>query len=146
MPILFHHTCYEPNLHDESLVEDLHRFQTPEEIALQMPNRATSLRSHSMDVLVCTFFVNQQSLQVLDLCQAATEACHSTHGICLPRNQLMERIFQIFEMLDAKIASEFQVQEEGQSRGTESPERGPFSTRKTARLHDLRLLSSDWCS
>ena len=41
---------------------------------------------------------------------------------------------------------EFPVQEEGQSRGTESPERGPVSTRKTDRLHDLRLLSSDWRS
>ena len=41
---------------------------------------------------------------------------------------------------------EFPVQEEGQSRGTEKPERGPVSTRKTDRLHDLRLLSSDWRS
>ena len=30
--------------------------------------------------------------------------------------------------------------------GTESPKRGPVSTRKTDRLHDLRLLSSDWRS
>ena len=41
---------------------------------------------------------------------------------------------------------EFPVQEEGQPRRTESPERGPVSTRKTDRLHDLRLLSSDWRS
>ena len=41
---------------------------------------------------------------------------------------------------------EFPVQEEGQSRRTESPERGPVSTMKTDRLHDLRPLSSDWCS
>ena len=59
--------------------------------------------------------------------------------------------FPNFEMLDAKIASEqdhpeFPIQEEGQSRGTESPERGSVSTRKTDRVHDLRLLSSDWCS
>ena len=40
----------------------------------------------------------------------------------------------------------FLLQEEGQSRGAESPERGPVSTRKTDRLHDLRLLSSDWRS
>ena len=32
---------------------------------------------------------------------------------------------------------EFPLQEEGQSRGTESPERGPVSTRKTDRFHDL---------
>ena len=41
---------------------------------------------------------------------------------------------------------EVPTQEEGQSRGTESPERGPVSTRKTDCLRDLRLLSSDWCS
>ena len=35
-------------------------------------------------------------------------------------------------------------QEEGQSRGTESPERGPVSTRKTDRYHDPRLLSGYW--
>ena len=55
-------------------------------------------------------------------------------------------------MLDAKIASalnkipEFPIQEEGQSRGTESPERGPVSTRKIDRLHDRRLFSSSGCS
>ena len=41
---------------------------------------------------------------------------------------------------------EFPVQQEGQSRGTEGPEGGPVSTRKTDRVHDLRLLSSDWRS
>ena len=41
---------------------------------------------------------------------------------------------------------EFSLQEEGPSRGTESPEGGPVSTRKTDRLHDLRQLSSDWRS
>ena len=41
---------------------------------------------------------------------------------------------------------EFPVQEEGQPRGTESPERGPVLARKTDRLHDPRLLSSHWCS
>ena len=58
--------------------------------------------------------------------------------------------FPNFEMLEAKIASalnknhpDFPAQEEGLSRGTESPARGPASTRKTDRLHDLRLLSSD---
>ena len=42
--------------------------------------------------------------------------------------------------------SEFPTQEEGQSPGTESPERGPVPTRKTDRLHDLRLFSSSWRS
>ena len=31
-------------------------------------------------------------------------------------------------------------------RGAESPKGGPVSTWKTDRIHDLRLLSSDWCS
>ena len=59
--------------------------------------------------------------------------------------------FPNFEMLDAKIAfgteqdrPEFPIQEEFQSRGTESLKRGSVSARKTDRLHDLRLLSSDW--
>ena len=41
---------------------------------------------------------------------------------------------------------EFPPQEEGQSRGTESPQRGSVSMRNTDRFHDLRLLSSCWCS
>ena len=41
---------------------------------------------------------------------------------------------------------EFLLQEEGQSGGTESSERGSVPSRKTDRLHDLRLLSSHWCS
>ena len=49
-------------------------------------------------------------------------------------------------MLDAKIASALTIPEEGQSRGTESPEGGPVSTRKTDRLHDLRILSSNGCA
>ena len=59
--------------------------------------------------------------------------------------------FPNFELLDAKIASALNkitqkpIQEEGQSRGTESREKGPVSTR-TDRLHDLRLLSSNWRS
>ena len=36
---------------------------------------------------------------------------------------------------------EFTIQEEGQSRGTESQERGPVSSRKRDRFHDLRPLS-----
>ena len=59
--------------------------------------------------------------------------------------------FPNFEMLDARVASALNkiiqnsyFNKKGQSRGTESPERGPVSTRKTDRRHDLRLLSSDW--
>ena len=57
--------------------------------------------------------------------------------------------FPNFGMLDAicasalnKIIQNFSLQEEGQSRGTESPKRRLVSTRKTDRLHGLRLLSS----
>ena len=45
-----------------------------------------------------------------------------------------------------KDHSTFKLQEEGQSRRPESPKRGSFSTRKTDRFHDPRLLSSDWRS
>ena len=44
------------------------------------------------------------------------------------------------------LLSEFLTQEEGQSPGKESPERGQVSTRKRDRLHDVRLLSGDWRS
>ena len=40
---------------------------------------------------------------------------------------------------------EFPVQE-GQLQGADSPKRGPVSSRKTHRLHDLRPFSSDWRS
>ena len=64
-----------------------------------------------------------------------------------------EKNFPKLQMLEAKIASALHkiiqnstLQKECQSRGAESPERGPVSTRKTDRFHDLRLLSSDWRS
>ena len=41
---------------------------------------------------------------------------------------------------------EFPAQKQGHPRGAESPERGSFPSRKTDRLHDPRLLSSDWRS
>ena len=62
--------------------------------------------------------------------------------------------FPNFEMVDAKIPSavdkiiqnsQFKKKVSFEEQ-TESSERGPISTRKTNRLHDLRLLSSDWCS
>ena len=40
----------------------------------------------------------------------------------------------------------FPVQEEGQSRGAESPKGGSVLARKADRLHDQRLVSSYWCS
>ena len=57
------------------------------------------------------------------------------------------------EMLDAKIASVLntmiqnsQFKKKVSLEEQKSPERGLVSTRKTDRLHDLRLLSSDWRS
>ena len=69
-----------------------------------------------------------------------------------PRNQLLERISKIRDagyedcFCSEHDHPEFPIQEEGQSRGTESPERGPVSAKKTNRFRDLRLLSSDWRS
>ena len=40
---------------------------------------------------------------------------------------------------------EYPIQKEGQPRGAEGPKEDWF-LRETNRLHDLRLLSSDWCS
>ena len=60
--------------------------------------------------------------------------------------------FPNFEMLDAKIASALnKIIQNSQFKKkvrieTRKPKRGPVSTRKTDRLHDLRLLSSDWRS
>ena len=60
--------------------------------------------------------------------------------------------FPNFEMLDAKIASALnKIIQNSQFKKkvrieTRKPKRGPVSSRKTDRLHDLRLLSSDWRS
>ena len=61
--------------------------------------------------------------------------------------------FPNFEMLDARIASALNkiiqnshFKKKVSLEGAESPERGLVSTRKTDRLHDLRLLSSYWRS
>ena len=56
-----------------------------------------------------------------------------------------------FELLDAKIASALnriihnsRLQKKNQSGGTKSPKRGPFLSRKTDRLLDLRVLPGHW--
>ena len=46
----------------------------------------------------------------------------------------------------SKIIQNSHFKKQGWSRGTESPERGPVSTRMTDCFHDLRLLSSYWRS
>ena len=56
-----------------------------------------------------------------------------------------------FEVLDARIASALNriihntpLQKKGQSGGTKSPRRGPFLSRKTDCLPDLRVLPGHW--
>ena len=69
-----------------------------------------------------------------------------------PRNQLLERISKLRDaghedcFCSEHDHPEFPIQEEGQSRGTESPERGLVSAKKTDRFRDLRLFSNHWCS
>ena len=68
-----------------------------------------------------------------------------------PRDKLRERISRFLrcwtqELLLLWDHPEFPFQKEGQSGGTESPERGRVFSRKTDRLHCLRLLSSHWCA
>ena len=65
----------------------------------------------------------------------------STRGISMPD----------FEVLDARIASALnkiihnsQFKKENQSRGTKGPERGPFPSRQTDCLLDLRSLLGHW--
>ena len=61
--------------------------------------------------------------------------------------------FPNFEVLDAKIASALNTiiqnshfKKRGQSGGTERSERRSVLSRKTDRLHDLRLLPGYWRS
>ena len=61
--------------------------------------------------------------------------------------------FPNFEVLDAKIASALntiiqnsQFKKKVSLEEQKAQKRGPVSTRKTDRLHDLRLLLSDWRS
>ena len=61
--------------------------------------------------------------------------------------------FPNFEMLDAKIASALNkiiqnsyFKKKVSLEEQKSSERGSVLSRKTDRLHDLRLLSSNWCS
>ena len=65
----------------------------------------------------------------------------STRGISMPN----------FEVLDARIASalnkiiqKFSLQKKNQSGGTKGPEAGPFPSRQTDCLLDLRLLPGQW--
>ena len=58
-----------------------------------------------------------------------------------------------FEVLDAKIASALnriiqnsQFKKKVSLEEQKAQNRGSFPSRKTDRLHDLRLLSSHWCS
>ena len=70
-----------------------------------------------------------------------------------PRDQLLQRDFPNFEMLDARTASalnkiiqnsHFTKKVSLEEQKAQKEDR--FSERKTDRLHDLRLLSSYWRS
>ena len=81
----------------------------------------------------------------MDMVESAEElkSSRSIAGKIFPefRNAGLENRFS-FEQDHPK----FRLQEEGQSRGPERPERGPVSSWKTDRLHGLRLFSSNWRS
>ena len=70
----------------------------------------------------------------------------SESGTHLSSGRAPRGVHNIHWWLPNMKGSEFPIQKEGRSRRAESPERGPLSRRKTDRLHDPRLLSSDWCS
>ena len=91
-------------------------------------------------VTTCSDFPSDAMLLVKEV-EMALDELKSSRSVC-------GQEFPNFAMLEAKIAStlnknhpEFPAQEVGQPRGADST-----TTRKTDRLHDLRLLSSDWRS
>ena len=63
-----------------------------------------------------------------------------------PRDQLKEGFPEFWNSALDKTIQNSHFKKEGQSGGTESSERGSVSSRKTDRVHDLRLLPGYWCS
>ena len=70
-----------------------------------------------------------------------------------PSRSVSGKDFPIFETLDAKIASALnkiiqnsQFKKKVSLEKQKASKRGPVSAREPNRLHDPRLLSSDWCS
>ena len=70
-----------------------------------------------------------------------------------PSRSVAGKNYQNFEMLDAKIASALNkiiqnshFKKKDSLEEQKAQKRGPVSSRKTDRLHDLRLLSRYWCS
>ena len=94
------------------------------------------------DVCTCSQFPTEamQWIKEVELVDSVDDlkSLSSIQGISMPN----------FEVLDARIASALnkiihnsQFKKENQSGGTKSPERGPFPSRQTDCLLDLRLLS-----
>ena len=97
------------------------------------------------EVCICSQFLTEamQWIKEVELVDSVDELRTSSpiRGISMPN----------FEVLDARIASALnkiihisQFKRENQSGGTKGPERGPFPSRQTDCLLDLRLLPGHW--
>ena len=97
------------------------------------------------EVCTCSQFPTEamQWINEVELVDSVDElrSSSSTRGISM----------QNFEVLDARIASalnkiihNFHFKKENQSGGTKGPERGPFPSRKTDCLLDLRTIPGHW--
>ena len=101
----------------------------------------------NIQVTTCSDFPSEAMLWIKDVEMADSseelKSSRSVSGKNLPN----------FEMLDAKTASALNnitrnshFKKKVSLEEQKVPKRGPVSERKTNRLHDLRLHSSDWCS
>ena len=97
------------------------------------------------EVCICSQFSTEAMLWIKEVEMVDSvddlKSSLSVRGIRMPN----------FEVLDAKIASALnrtihnsQFKKKGQSGGTKSPKSGPFPSRKTDRLRDLRVLPGHW--
>ena len=120
--------------------QDLHfdKFPTPATFACWKIRFKT-------EVCTCSQFPTEamQWIKEVELVDSVDElkTSSSIRGISMPN----------FEVLDARIASALNkiihnshFKRRGQSGGTQSPKRGPFPSRKTDCLLDLRLLPGHW--
>ena len=98
------------------------------------------------EVCTCTQFLTEAMLWIKEV--EMVESVDDLKSSCSERGIQMPN----FEVLDAKIASALnriihntRFKEKGQSGGIKGPEAGPFPSRKTDCLLDLRLLPGHWC-
>ena len=98
-------------------------------------------------VTACSDFLLEAMLRIKEV-----QMVDSMDGLKSSRS-VAGKNFPNLGMLDAKIASALnkiiqnsQFKKKVSLEEQKSPGRGPVSTRKTDRLHDLRLLSCYWCS